>query len=151
MNRKRAGFTLIEIMMVVGVIAMLTILAIPAFQRARQTVLLKKFAKEMLNISSAFEVYWTEYHQWPSDGTPGDMPEEVYPFLSGVEWSAETCIGGRWDWDAGVFDIVAGLSVYAPSCDEAQMMQIDRILDDGNLQTGAFRQRSGGYIYILEE
>jgi hypothetical protein len=31
------------------------------------------------------------------------------------------------------------------------MKVIDTLIDDGNLGSGHFRRRSGGYIYILEE
>ena len=33
----------------------------------------------------------------------------------------------------------------------SQMQEIDAMVDDGNLGSGQFRQRPGGYIYILEE
>ncbi|MFU8779872.1 MAG: prepilin-type N-terminal cleavage/methylation domain-containing protein [Kiritimatiellia bacterium] len=46
--------------------------------------------------------------------------------------------------------IVSGVSVYRPSRTAAEMQAIDARIDDGNLNTGNFRHRTDGYIYIIE-
>jgi hypothetical protein len=43
------------------------------------------------------------------------------------------------------------VSVYQPDRTTAEMADIDKIIDDGNLSTGVFRQRSNGYIFILQQ
>jgi len=55
-------------------------------------------------------------------------------------------------WDYGQFGFQSrcvGLIV-APTCRYA-FDGIDRIIDDGNLNTGNFRKRSQGYINIIEQ
>ena len=37
-----------------------------------------------------------------------------------------------------------------PTASVAQMTEIDRRIDDGDLSTGNFRARSQGYIWILQ-
>ncbi len=82
---------------------------------------------------------------------PGQMADGMTTYLSGFYWGEDTVIGGRWDWDYEVFGIHAGVSVQSPNWGDEQMQKIDVKIDDGNLGTGQFRKRSGGYIYILEE
>jgi prepilin-type N-terminal cleavage/methylation domain-containing protein len=48
------------------------------------------------------------------------------------------------------FGFTAGISVYKPTVSAAQMQEIDKLIDDGNLGTGIFRSRSNGYIYIIQ-
>ena len=50
-----------------------------------------------------------------------------------------------------MFGIVAAVSVYSTDWSASQVQKIDKRIDDGNLKSGHFRSRSGGYIYILEE
>jgi hypothetical protein len=40
--------------------------------------------------------------------------------------------------------------VYEPTVSVEQMREIDRKIDDGDLNTGNFRARSQGYIFILQ-
>jgi hypothetical protein len=89
--------------------------------------------------------------EWPADRTPGEYPPEMAGKIDPQEWARATPIGGRWDWDRDQFGVVAGVSVYRPDRPPAQMIEIDRMIDDGNLMSGAFRQRTDGYVYILVE
>jgi hypothetical protein len=43
------------------------------------------------------------------------------------------------------------VSIYLGSAmNDARMIEIDRKIDDGDLNAGRFRRRSQGYIYIIE-
>ena len=44
----------------------------------------------------------------------------------------------------------AGLSVYQPNRTRAQMKNLDKEIDDGDLATGVFREHENGYIYVIE-
>ena len=66
-------------------------------------------------------------------------------------WMGTTPLGGQWDYDAGVFGVVAGISVVDPTVDISQMQEIDAKIDDGNLATGNFRQVGTRFIWILEQ
>ncbi|MDF7823877.1 hypothetical protein P4B35_07615 [Pontiellaceae bacterium B12227] len=92
-----------------------------------------------------------ETDTYPPDRTPGVMPPGMAGYFSGIEWREETPIGGRWDWDYKQFGVTAAISVYGPNWGDEHMKEIDSQLDDGNLSTGQFRKRSGGYMYVIEE
>ena len=71
-------------------------------------------------------------------------------YLGRFPWTQPTSLGGQWDWDDGQFGFKAGVSVYQPAAPVSQMQKIDQLIDDGDLATGGFRARSGGYISVIE-
>ena len=74
------------------------------------------------------------------------------PSVARLNWAETTSLGGYWDWDYNQlqFGCRAGISVYTPQWTDEQMREIDARIDDGNLSTGSFRKRSGGYIWAVE-
>lgn len=147
----RRGFTLVEIMIVVAIIGLLAALGIPKMLKAGQETRKARFAREIQAAGHAFVQYAFDHGEYPSDKTPGQMPDGMAEYLKNFPWAEETVIGGQWDWDYGVFGVVAGVSVKSPDWKDEQMQGIDAMIDDGNLSSGQFRSRSGGYIYVLEE
>jgi prepilin-type N-terminal cleavage/methylation domain-containing protein len=150
--RSTEGFTLIEIMIVVLIIGILFVLAIPAFSRARETVQNTRFISDLRVAVHAFEEYNVLNRRYPADRTPGVMPDGMSEYLRGMKWTQPTPIKGSWDWDYQQFGYRAGVSAYFtdPIMPDARMLEIDRKLDDGDLNTGLFRKRTRGYIYIIE-
>ena len=57
---KRAGFTLVEIMIVVAIIALLAAIAVPGFLRARKRSQASKILNDLRLISSAMDQYAIE-------------------------------------------------------------------------------------------
>lgn len=147
----KSGFTLVEIMIVVAIIGLLASLAIPSMRRAGSETRSARFAREIRNAGHAFVRFSFDHGEYPSDKMPGQMADGMNAYLSGFHWGEDTVIGGQWDWDYEVFGIHAGVSVNSPKWGDEQMQKVDEKIDDGNLGTGQFRKRSGGYIYILEE
>ena len=151
-QRKRAGFTLLEIMIVVMIIGLLAALAIPGFAKAREVSRNTRFVNDLRVASHAFE-YQAMAAGYPPDVSPGQMPAGMDEALRKVRWSRPTPIGGLWDWDYGQvqFGGRAGVSVFQPRATDADMALIDAMIDDGDLAAGAFRKRSQGYIYFVEK
>ncbi len=149
MNNK--GFTLVEIMIAVAIIALLASIALPSLRKARLSTQNAKFENDLRIARDAFEMLVTFSGTYPGDETPGVLPAEVQSYLPRFKWTAPTSIGGQWDWDFEQFGYRAGVSVHLPDRDAGAMLDIDRIIDDGNLLTGSFRQRANGYIWIIEE
>lgn len=143
------GFTLVEIMIVVVIIGLLAALAVPALQRVRLASRQAAFLNDLRIGKDAFETYALEHGGWPPDGIAG-IPPEMDDYLPPARWSGTTPIGGRWDWDFDQYGVRAGLSVRLPFQTDAEMARIDAKIDDGNLDTGQFRRRTGGFIYVLE-
>jgi prepilin-type N-terminal cleavage/methylation domain-containing protein len=59
-NQKRAGFTLVEIMIVVAIIALLAAIAVPGFLRARKRSQASKILNDLRMIDAAIDQYAIE-------------------------------------------------------------------------------------------
>jgi type IV pilus assembly protein PilA len=138
-------------MIVVAIIGLLLAVSIPSMLRAGNQARKNRFAQEIRTAGHAFVQYSLEHGEYPADKTPAIMPDGMDEYLTRFAWTEETPVGGQWDWDYGVFGIHAAVSVKDPNWGSDKMQAVDSILDDGNLSTGQFRSRSGGYMYILEE
>lgn len=61
MRSKRSGFTLIELMIVIAIIAILAAILVPNFIRARAQGQLTSCKSNLKNIGTALEMYSTDY------------------------------------------------------------------------------------------
>jgi prepilin-type N-terminal cleavage/methylation domain-containing protein len=147
-----AGFTLVEIMMVVMIVGVLALLAVPALVKVREESHLSRFENDLRQITGALERQAQDEGHFPPERAAGQQPAGITNYLSRLDWSAETPLGGFWDWDyeQSQFGCRAGVSVYRPDWTDDRMSAVDRRLDDGNLATGRFRKRTGGCIWIIE-
>jgi len=150
-HTKKHGFTLVEIMITTSIIGLLASLSIPNMLKAGNNTRKARFARDIQTAGHAFVQYAFIHGDYPADKTPSQMPNGMADYLKAFPWSDQTVIGGQWDWDYEVFGVHAGVSVKSPNRTTEQMQEIDAMIDDGNLSSGSFRQRAGGYIYILEE
>jgi len=137
-------------MITTSIIGLLASLGIPNVLKAGNNARKARFAREIKTAGHAFVQYAFDHGDYPPDKYPAQVPSGMAEYLHGFPWSEETVIGGQWDWDYGVFGITAGVSVKSPTWSSEQMQEVDALIDDGNLGSGQFRSRSGGYIYILE-
>ncbi len=53
------------------------------------------------------------------------------------------------DWDYQQNGFTAAVSVYQFTASDAQLLDIDRAIDDGVLTTGLFQKASGKAIYVI--
>ncbi len=150
--RKNNGFTLIEIMIVVAIIALLAVIAVPSFLRARQRAQNAKFINALRVASGAIDTYATEHNIYPPDSTRGVIPPGLATYLDeSLGWTGPTPIGGQWDWDFNVFSIKAAVSVVGTNAPLSQILEIDATYDDGDLTTGRFQMIAAGrYSEIVE-
>ena len=152
LNGFKGGFTLVEIMIVVSIIALLAIIALPSFLRAREQGRAAKFMNALRVASGAFEIYAAEHNDYPADVSRGIVPPGMNTYFSKTfDWTKVTPYGGNWDWDYNVFGFTAAVSAIGTNATSAQMLEIDRKIDDGDLATGVFQDMgSGRYSYILQ-
>lgn len=111
---RRRGFTLVEIMIVVVIIGLLAAFAIPALSRVKTSARAGRLVSDLRTFAQAFETYATTHGTWPGDGTPSVVPAGMSGDFSKAKWTAETSVGGQWDWDYQQFGFTAGISVTGP-------------------------------------
>ena len=150
--RRQNGFTLVEIMIVVSIIALLALLALPSFLRAREQSREAKFMNGLRVASGAFEMYVAEHSAYPPDVTRGVIPSGMDAYFGPTfDWTQPTPLGGNWDWDYGVFGFTAAVSAVGTTASTQQMQEVDSRMDDGDLSTGQFQDKGGNrYSMILE-
>jgi prepilin-type N-terminal cleavage/methylation domain-containing protein len=126
MTGRRDAFTLIELMIVVGIITLLAVMALPSFLRARQRAQNTKFINAIRVASGAFDMYAIEHSSYPPDVNRGIVPPGMASYFGPtLNWSGPTPIGGQWDWDKDVFGFKAGVSVVSPGASHQQLLDID--------------------------
>ncbi len=68
---KWRGFTLIETMIVIGIIGILVTLVVHTARKARLKSMIEATRAQILKYSNALEVFYSKHHEYPtSDGTP---------------------------------------------------------------------------------
>src|SRR2546429_4076643 len=67
LNKKRGGFTLVEIMIVVAIIALLAAIAVPGFLRARKRSQATRILNDLRMIDSAVDQYAIETNRKTGD------------------------------------------------------------------------------------
>ena len=70
LNSKRAGFTLVEIMIVVAIIALLAAIAVPGFLRARKRSQASKIINDLRMIDAAVDQYAIENNKMSGASVP---------------------------------------------------------------------------------
>jgi len=89
-NRPRSGFTLVEIMIVVGVIGLLAAIAIPGFVRARETSQLNAVVSNLRVIEGAKDQWALENRK----GTGATVPDtDLGPYMKNGLYPPTLIIG----------------------------------------------------------
>ena len=156
LKSKKSGFTLVELMIIVAILADVMIVALPAFIRARNLAQNTKFITDLRTGVSAFEMYAAENNRYPAAAADGVVPAGMAVYLNGMAWNSLTPIGGLWSWAPNAYGSTAQLGVnYASGTpgrvDDVRMADIDLRMDNGALSTGGFRkQDSTHFMHVIE-
>ncbi len=167
-NRAKAGFTLVEIMIVVGIIGLLCAIAIPSFTKSRQTSRINRMMNDLRIVYDAINMYAMEYGDYPAGFAQGaSTPTPVAEYLSGAKWTSPTALGGGWwyfsflRWDPAssslkrcvlvLVDNVNFGGVGIPTAAAGDWLKIDNQLDDGNLSRGRFKFIGGQMQYSVDD
>lgn len=152
--RIRAGFTLVEILIVVVILGILAAIVIPAFANATEDTRKTAFAQELRIFRDGLLRYEIDFGTMPADGGSGTVPAGLEPYVNVPQWEGGTPLGGVWDNETD--DVVgAGMGVHfngtGQTRDAVYMAEVDRIVDDGDITTGKFRRFGDRYYSVLRE
>jgi prepilin-type N-terminal cleavage/methylation domain-containing protein/prepilin-type processing-associated H-X9-DG protein len=93
-TRKRAGFTLVELLVVIGIIAVLIGILLPTLKRAREAAVQTACMSNLRQISILFQIYTNESKGWlPHTGCDGWYYTQPAPFAFQGTW-AERLVQG---------------------------------------------------------
>ena len=137
-------------MVVAVIIGLLASIAIPGFTASRNSSAATTAASDIKSFADEFSLYNLREGVWPEDGLPSTIPTGMEQLQNGL-WPNSSAIGGQWDWDYNAHGITAGVSIVGHNTTEDTLSKIDKLIDDGDLNSGSFQRMAAGHVcYILE-
>jgi prepilin-type N-terminal cleavage/methylation domain-containing protein/prepilin-type processing-associated H-X9-DG protein len=123
MSRKSRGFTLVELLVVIGIIAVLIGLLLPALTKARKQANSVACQSNLRQIGIILQTYVIENHGWLFPVGPPDPLNGGLPSTYGTNWAPD----GRWPMRVKAFQIHApdpvpwGTATYDPNAYNPQL------------------------------
>jgi len=91
-----AGFTLVELMIVVTIIGLLLSIALPEFSNYRLNAKIARTASEMRSLSTGFVAYKAGMFVYPEESHE-TLPPGMEQFINPAIWADETPLGGHYN------------------------------------------------------
>lgn len=152
-RRHRRGFTLVELLIVVVILAILAAMAIPTMNTMTAEAKQSAFASELRILAEAAGRYRVLQDEHLPDTSTGVWPVELAGSINQAQFEAETPLGGHWDTELNSFGITAGIGAHfdGDAPDNADLLAVDAMLDDGDLTTGTVRTIAADRLYYILE
>ena len=157
----RHGFTLIEIMIVVAIIALIAVFAMPSLVLARTNAQRTRLLEQLKTTADGFEMYAADNGHLPLQtpgvslaiSTAGAVPTGMNTYMpENSTWTNGT--DGTWYWlyyPNALPGFKGLIYLYNPNLTADDITFLDQKLDDGNVNTGALISYGGtGLIYAVE-
>jgi type II secretory pathway pseudopilin PulG len=151
--KNRGEITVLDTAIVVGLMAIFAAIATPLLRGAILRQHMAECAQKVIRAADAFDLYAASFGGYPQSQRSAQETEAVMRGAFAVYeidwWAAATDLGGQWNWysDGRTSSVV----IAGSGISESQMIRLDRLLDDGNLETGAFQHRGSRYHYIIRD
>ena len=90
------GLTLIEILIVLGIIGVLSNIAVPAYRQAELNARVVDTVADFQAVRTAATDYYLQTSRWPDERSAGEVPPELAEALAGqLDWNGPA----PYDWD----------------------------------------------------
>lgn len=149
-RRAGGGFTLIEILVVVALIGILAALGLVQLSIMTRRANVSSVASDLRNFRMAFIHYNLEHGSYPNDNNM-QVPPGMEHLLDERVFEDPTPLGGNYNWEGPNFYTYAGISLTNATAPADEIEMLDRMLDDGDLNSGAFRIAPNGRPTLIIE
>lgn len=148
-SKTQSGFTILEIMVVVGVIGILALMSMPSIRQATNRAEATITANDLKKFGEAVEFYSTESGAYPNTMTYSRVPELV------AEYLPKAWLNGNYSWFYINSSRYTYIYVYNLKFTAEQAVQLDQMIDDGNISDGKIRVAVSGtgliYLFRIED
>jgi len=151
--KQRDGYTIVELMITVAIIAVIASLAVPSWQRARKRAQADALVNELRVTGEAFQIYAAENGGLPANsGSFSTIPAGMTAYMpKSSTWTGVSPTGGYWIWwnfgSGGFWGFTGIVGVYNVNFDPDQITQIDKVMDDGDPNTGGIHSSTRWVFY----
>ncbi len=137
------GYTLVEVLATGAVVAIFAAVAVSQLRSRDMGPEVGQVAAEMKTFELAFLAYYSANSNWPPD-SHRSVPSGMENLIDEAHWSKETALGGHYYYEGPAGEILPGISILEPTSETEFLVQLDRVLDDGDLSKGRFRTDANG-------
>jgi len=147
-----------DLLLIGFVVVLMLAAATTAWRQFQHRQARDRFVKDLTTAAAAFRTCIRQTGIAPETANSGVVPAGMAPFLSAVNWTEPTPVGGSYRWlgnrvnksegetvAAGRIEITAFPPGRALALTTADLLEIDREIDDGDLSTGDFRSGFNGW------
>ncbi len=132
---------MVELMIVVGVIAVIVGIAVPSWMRAHETAQRTALMNEFRNNVDAFTQYASEQNGLPPSASFEQIPAGMAPYMpQNSTWTSSPQGGGYWCWlnlSAPVNGFTNFIAVYNSGLSPSAIQEMENFFDAGST-TGEF-------------
>ncbi len=145
--------SVLDAAIVAGLVAVFVAVSAPLVRGALIRQRTAECARKMIRAAEAFDFYAESFGNYPqSQQNAPEMEQMMRGAFAVFEidwWDAASDLGGQWSWySAGR---TASVVISGERVSEQRMAMLDRLIDDGNLETGVFQRRGSRYHYTIKD
>ena len=152
--RRRPGFTLVEILIVVVILGILAAAVLPMIGDAREQARREAFAANLRDLAGVAKLYFEDWQALPNQSAGAVVPPELLAASGRLGFPSRTPLGGY--WHLGYFPSAGrwGVGVWWDAETERDVADlvaaVDDELDDGDPARGRFLLDGGRYYWMID-